>query len=215
MGRKRNRNTASHHKGVFKGGNVVDQTLIDAQDGEVVAAGFPTVKEFPLLKLPAEVREMIYEHLISAGHLSILRVSKMIKQEATSLLSQCATARINLDNPNTSQVAIPLAARITFSGILTLTAPDYIQHVDLRIGIPISRFLFRNKGLVHCFSGNRVPRKSCKITFKPGTNNTGERLSGEDVNEIVRMVATLPGFMKLTLKFASEVHIDYGGGWFS
>ena len=202
---------ASHHNGVLEGGNVVDQTPLDAQEEEVVAADFPMAKE-SLLKLPTEVREMIYEPLIEAGDLSILRVSKIIKQDAVPLLAKVATIRINLETPNISRVAIPLTARITFSGILTLTAPDYIQNVDLRIDIPIRRPYFRNKEVILCFSGNQVPRKSCKITFNPGVHNPAERLLGEDVNEIVTLVATLPGFRTLTLKLGFEAYIDNASG---
>ena len=205
---ERNPNMASQHNGVLEGGTAVDQRPADAQEEEVASADFPIAKEFPLLKLPMEVREMIYEPLIEAGDLSILRVSKIVKQEAVPLLSKVATIRINPESINTSHVAIPITARITLSGILTLAALDYIQNIDLRLNLPIRGPFFRNRELIFCFSGNRVPRKSCKITFNPGRDNVAQRLLGEHVYEIVSLVSSLTGFMMLTLKLEFQTYVD-------
>ena len=46
-----------------------------------------------LLRLPPEIREMVYTILFSCGHLDILRVSRMINAEAQLVFYQAAIAR--------------------------------------------------------------------------------------------------------------------------
>ena len=156
-------------------------------------------KPFPLLKLPPELRALIFEPLIQAGDLSILRVSKLINQEAVSLLSKGAIFRINnLKKGTNDRMTIAVAAKITLSGELTLSAPDYIQNIDVcldmvrRPGFPV------NTKLLQYFSGNQVARRSCKITILFGVLGAVPKPVGE--NKTYQVISSLTGFSFLTLK---------------
>ena len=153
---------------------------------------------FPLLKLPPELRAIIFEPLIQAGDLSILRVSKLINQEASSLVKKVAILRINLNRRINRQMTIDLTAKITLYGHLTLTAPDYIQNLDIcldmlrRPGLPV------NTKLIPYFSGNQIARRSCRITILFGI--LGPVPKPLEENTTYRVIASLTGFRSLTLK---------------
>ena len=76
---------------------------------------------FPFLKLPRELRDPVYRHLIRDGHVAILRVSKLVKKEASEFLSTHATLRIKLGFPHR------IICSELFSALVTPTA----QHVNL------------------------------------------------------------------------------------
>lgn len=195
---------------IFGAGQTIMDQLLDYAMGPCTTGYYQTVllplitrekakKPFPLLKLPPELRAMIFEPLIQAGDLSILRVSKLINQEAVSLLSKVAILRINNLNRRTNgQMTIALAAQITLYGDLTLMAPDYIQNLDIcldmvrRPGLPV------NTKLVQYFSGNQIARRSCKITILFGILGAVPKPLGE--NTTYRVIASLTGFKSLTLK---------------
>ena len=156
-------------------------------------------RTFPLLKLPPELRAIVFEPLIQAGDLGILRVSKLINQEAVSLLSKVAVLRINSNRRINRQMTIALTAKITLYGDLTLAAPDYIQNLEIcldmvrRPGFPV------NTKLIHYFMGNQIPRRSCKITILFGV--LGPVPKPLEENTTYRVIANLTGFRSLTLKF--------------
>ena len=161
-------------------------------------------RTFPLLELPPELRAIIFEPLIQAGDLSILRVSKFINQEAVSLLKKVAILRINKKRPGMHQTTIALTAKITEYGDLTWTAPDYIQNLDICFDI-VRRSGFRvNKEFIRYFAGNQIARRSCKITILFGFLGPVPNPLEEDTT--YRVIASLTGFRFLTLKFEySEV----------
>ena len=180
----------------------LDHALLVPRQEEVVSAEFPTKKPFPLLKLPPELRAMVYEPLIEAGDLSVVRVSKLVSQEAVPLLSKVARLRISLGHPNLSPVTLDLTASITLSGRLTLIAPDYIQHLEFHLNMPMIPLFPVDTKLIYCFSGNRIARKSCKITINLGTYRHIPRQLEE--NETYRVIAALTGFKLLTLKLENQ-----------
>ena len=153
---------------------------------------------FALLKLPPELRIIVYEFLIQAGDLSILRVSKLISREAISLLSKVAILRINLGRPVIDRVPFPLSGKIMPSGVINLVAPDYIQHLDLRINMVRNRKSPIDSHFILFFSGNTVARKSCNITVQCGLFQPfGDHL---EAYRPYQMIATLSGFEILTLR---------------
>ena len=162
---------------------------------------------FPFLRLPPELRVMIYEPLIQAGDLGLLRVSKLVNQEAVAYLKKVAILRVYLGRPVISRVALPLTAKITLYGILKLTAPDYIQHLELRIELTTpSRFTIDAK-LIQCFTGKEVARKTCKITIRFGKLGPNPPRIAE--NEVYRGIAALTGFEVLVLKLVYRADTAY------
>lgn len=188
----------------------LDHALLVPRQEEVVSAEFPTKKPFPLLKLPPELRAMVYEPLIEAGDLSVVRVSKLVSQEAVPLLSKVARLRISLGHPNLSPVTLYMTASITLSGHLTLIAPDYIQHLEFHLNMPDFPLFAVDTKLIYCFSGNRIARKSCKITINLGVYRHIPRHLEE--KETYRVIAALTGFKIVTLKLENQrdiVHDTY------
>ena len=49
---------------------------------------------FPLLRLPPELRQFIYEPLIVIGDLSVMRINKLVHNEAVNVLSKSAVLRL-------------------------------------------------------------------------------------------------------------------------
>lgn len=159
-----------------------------------------TDRTFSFLKLPPELRAMIYELLIQAGDLSILTVSKLISKEAVHRLSKVGILRVKLGTLTISNVTVALTAKMTLSGVLTLTAPDYIQHLDLCIDIVRRPWIAIDTKLIECFSGSQIPRRSCKVTMFFGI--LGATPYSMKVTQTYPVIATLTGFQRLTLKLA-------------
>ena len=167
----------------------------------------PVQKPFPFLMLPPELRGMIYEPLIQAGHLSVLRVSKLLNQETVPYLSKVASLRLNLGNSVYSQARdkvqkqiLALRVEVTLSDHLTLIAPGYIQNLELRLNMVEENQADYNidQRFIECFRGNTIPRKSCKITVKFGA--LGPIRGPMKWNEAYLAIATLTGFEILTLR---------------
>ena len=155
---------------------------------------------FPLLKIPPELRALIYELLIQAGDLSILRVSKLVSKEAVHHLSKVGILRVKLGQLTISNVTVALTAKMTLSGVLTLTAPDYIQHLDLCFNIVRRPWISIDTQLIECFSGSQISRRSCKITILFGL--LGATPCSMKESQTYPVIATLTGFKNLTLKLA-------------
>lgn len=110
-----------------------------------------------------ELRLMIYEHLIEAGDLGMLRISKLVNQEAFPLLSEVAILRINEPCPTMlSRVTLALTGSVTLCGLFTLTPPDYIQHLDLRLNMVHSQGFFINMKLMNWSVATELPESRAK-----------------------------------------------------
>lgn len=174
-------------------GDTCDQTVMDSPPTKAAAK-----TALSLLHLPAELRAMIYKPLIQAGDLSILRVSKHISQDAVPLLSSVAILRVTIGRKFSSDVTLPLTATISLSGVLTLTAPNVIQNLNLRIDLaPIVEYPV-NAGLIQCFGGSQIARGSCHIIMRFGV--FGLIPTSAEIFKIYEWIAALTGFKKLTLK---------------
>ena len=155
-------------------------------------------RTFPLLELPPELRAIVFELLIQAGDLSILRVSKLISQEAVSLLSKVGILRINLDKQIKRHMTIALTAKTTLYGELTLAAPDYIQNLDICLNLVPGPDIPVNTTLIQYFKGRRIARRSCKITILFGIQ--GPATNPLEENHPYRVISSLVSFKSLTLK---------------
>lgn len=184
----------------------LDQAMIVSRRGEG-PTDLSTNEASPFLKLPSELRTMVYAPLIATGDLSVMTVSKLISQEAVSLLSKVACLRIKLGCPNLCPVTIDLSATITLSGSLTLIAPEYIQHVDFHLNMATLGGPPIDPKLISCFSGNRITRKSCSITITLAIHQIVPYQLGND--ETYRAIAALTGFKYLVLKLEHERIADH------
>ena len=190
------------------GNNVaLNHAMITDSREEAVPNEIAIESIFPLFKLPPELRAMIYEPLIQAGHLSILRVSKLVSHEAVPLLSKVAILRVSIERPNRNSLALNLNATIMSSGLMTPIAPDYIQHVNLRLNLARATRPPIDPKLIFCFSGNTITRKSCIITIILGIYaSVPNRLERHGTYQAI---ATLTGFKVLSLQLERERNADH------
>lgn len=191
----------SSQRSVFGEEASLEQAMIVSQ-GEKGPTNLSTKNSFPFLKLPPELRTMVYEPLIAAGDLRILTVSNLVNQEAVSLLSKVASLRVKLGRRNLCPVTLDLTATITLSGALTLMAPDYIQHVNFYLDKTSFAEPPTDPKLISWFSGNRITRESCNITITLAIYHSVPHQVGE--NQICQAIAALTGFKMLVLKLEHE-----------
>ena len=163
-----------------------------------------TSKPFPFLKLPPELRDMIYEPLIQTGDLSILRVSKFVNKDALPYLSKAATFRITLGGRKHKRIIIPQITGVFISGNMTLLAPDCIQNLDIRLDIASRAIPNIDTQFLKMFSGKEISRKTCNITVKFGILGPVRHLLAKD--EFYSVVSTLTGFETLTLRLEDQQH---------
>ena len=180
------------------------QTMVSSLAARKTATGTS-----PLLKLPLELRTIIFEPLIQAGDLSILRVSKLMNQEAVLLLKKVAILRLNISGSDIYQTetTIALTATITLYGDLTLTAPEYIQNLDICLNMNRRTGPGLNTILVKYFSGNQIARRSCKIRIFFGP--TGPLREPLHKSAAYKAIASLTGFRFLTVKLVYFVNLCY------
>ena len=123
---------------------------------------------FPLLGLPSELRLLIYEALIAAGDLNIMRTNKLVHKEAENVLKKNAVLRMNFGYANrTSSASFPLTGNLNFTGALKIHATPTIQHVELRFNLAAVQGYLRYfdvyANLIKSFGGRDVARQTCTI----------------------------------------------------
>ncbi len=141
------------------------------------------------LRLPRELRDIIYCDALSAGSLGILTVSKFIHQEASQLVSKHAVLRINLG----------FASRTNWSQLGSGSVAS-VQHLDLHINARSEQFSI---GVISSLNGGLIVRKSGIITLHySGRTALGYIDSWH--NAYHRQLARLNGFESLTFVVAME-----------
>ena len=159
-------------------------------------------KTFAFLNLPRELRDIVYTYLIQAGHLSILRASKPLSKEALAIMPRVATHRIDLGSWNLSRASISLTNTMRLHR-LRLTAPYYIQNLDIRFDLVRRKGTQAEWGLIRSFSGDQIARRSCNITILFGVLGPLFRrpdFKGPEEDAACKVIASLTGFKTLTLK---------------
>lgn len=123
---------------------------------------------FPLLRLPLELRLLIYEPLIAAGDLNITRTNKLVHKEAENVLKKNAVLRMNFGYANrTSSASLPLTGNLNLTGALKIHAIPTIQHVELHFNLAAVQGYLRYfdvyTNLIKSFGGRVVARQTCTI----------------------------------------------------
>ena len=171
---------------------------------------------FPLLQLPSELRLHIYETLIAAGNLEIMRTSKLVHKEAANLLKKNGILRMNFGHVNrTSSASFPLTGRISLTGTLTIHAISTIQHVNLHFNLGAydsyrwSGPLDIYTNLIMSFAGNGIARQSCTVVLDLGLRNLFPgKLSFERETSLQALTA-LTGFKTFVFKIFREKDYDH------
>ena len=142
------------------------------------------------LQLPREVRDPIYHHSIVAGNLAILRLNKVVREEASQLLAKHAALRINLGFAN----------RTNWSELRSASVTPLVQYVDLRIKGTSDAIPF-DITVISGLLGKQVVRESCIVTLNYGK---GEGPDDSIWKTLYRRLARLDGFKKVVFKIVMD-----------
>lgn len=143
-----------------------------------------------ILDLPRELRDIIYRKSIAVGNLVILRVNKLVSEEASQLLLKHAVLRVDLgfvDRTNWVCLdRVPVAS---------------VQHVELQLNtgpgaLPI------NEDVIAAFGGNQITRESCEVTLNYGKEGSAPYHVYR--HRLYLQLAGLTVFKKLTVKIVVE-----------
>ena len=175
-----------------------------------MAVSPPTVqtmeKTFPFLNFPPEIRDVVYENLIQIGHLGILRVSKLVYQEAISFMPKVASHRVDLGEWTFKPWNVALVNLTRLHGQY-ISAPHFIQNLDITLNIVRRTDGYVDRGIINLFSGDQIARKSCHITILYGL--FGPLLRAPEDDDAYKLIAKLIGFKTLTLKLEYRKDKDH------
>lgn len=148
-----------------------------------------------LLKLPRELRDLIYGHSLRDGDLDMLVLSRQTHQEASEIIFEKGVYRLSLGfgklfkNPPLSR---PLAQKIRNLHI----------RVDGRSSL--MRPFKKQLPILRKFNGSRVERRNCLVTIWAEPANSGMR-----AQQAVYHLAELTGFERVVL----ELDFEWFGKW--
>lgn len=143
-----------------------------------------------LLKLPGEIRNMVYSDLLSSGHPQFLRTSKAIYIEGSGLIQEKGIYRMNFGFPNSINRSLP-SQRVV----------DTIRHLDIRANVsdigrtPFMIQDFPDIWLLQAFGGPRIGRDVCNVSFEsyPSINRIC-------VTRVCRSLRLLSGFERVVVR---------------
>ena len=176
---------------------IIDFEKIPARD---MLPPHSSKQNISFLQLPREIRDPIYRHSIIAGNFAILRLTKLVHEEASQFLPKHATLRINLGFVN----------RTNWSELRSASVTPLVQHVHLRIEGTSDAAPFD----ITTISGlldKQVVRESCFVTLEYGK---GAAPYHPNRRMVYRHLARLGGFKKLVFRIEIERYElgDFGGG---
>ncbi len=160
-----------------------------------------------LFIMPRELRDTVYDLVISSGNLSILQTSKIVREESTEVLYKRRIYHLNIHFAK----YVPL-----FS--LQKPIASLIQNVKIEINLSrkkVQRF-YHNIKQIRKFSGS-IPRQTCGVVtlFKPW-GRTIIRKTGviaPEYNLLMSYIRTLIGFSQLIIEFRIRGAYFHFFGW--
>lgn len=169
---------------------------------------------FPLLQLPPELRLLIYEPLIAAGTLSIIRTNKLIHEEVAKVMKKNAVLRMNFGYADrTSSASFPLTGSIDLTGALVIHATPLIQHVEVHFKMDAadgqSGYFDIYTNLIKSFGGRDIVRKSCTIFFDLGIFDCVPYERTFTPQSAWQAITNLTGFKTLALKIRRDRDLEF------
>ena len=179
---------------------------------------------FPLLQLPPELRLLVYAPLITAGDLSIMRISKLVHDEAVNLLKTHAVLRLFLRYAHRMSSAlafVPLVVGVNLKQSLTVYALPVIQRIELHLNQvttsiatgPRTEYPFRRfdvyAGVLKSFGGRDVTRHSCIIHLELGLYDCIPSEEDFSREQAWNAIAHLTGFKTLAFTIARKGDLAY------
>ena len=160
--------------------------------------------------LPRELRNTIYDLVISSrslGSLSILRTSKLVREESTEFLYKRRIYHLNIHFGK-------------YVPIFSLQKPtaSLIQNIEIKIDLApktVQRFRHNIKQ-IRKFSGS-IPRQTCvvDILFKDWEHTMSRRkgVIAPEYNLLMSYIRTLMGFSRLIIEFRVRCANFHFFGW--
>ena len=169
---------------------------------------------FSLLRLPLELRMLIYEPLIAAGALSIMRTNKLMHEEVAKVMKKNAVLRMNFGYADrTSSASFPLTGDINLTGALVLHATPLIQHVEVHFKMDAadgqSRYFDVYTNLIKSFGGRDIVRQSCTIFLDLGIFDCVPYERTSTPQKVWQAITNLIGFKTLALKIRRERDLEF------
>lgn len=134
---------------------------------------------FPLLRLPPELRQLIYEPLIVIGDLSVMRINKLVHNEAVNVFSKSAVLRLAFRySDRKASPWFPVKGIFHLTGFLELRATSAIQRVELHFNLTLHHLrtgqfntlrhlrtgqFNKYTNMITCLGGRTVARQWCTI----------------------------------------------------
>lgn len=143
-----------------------------------------------LHKLPRELRDLVFGHVIADGNMAILRASKQTSKEVSKLIFQNGIYRLGLGFGN--QVINPP---------LSPSLAKNIQSLKVRVN---SRSFFidgldEHLPILHMFGGSTIRRKNCIVTIVCCPYHCNM-----DASQVVPSLKDLTGFEQVILELDLE-----------
>ena len=176
----------------YLGQQMITETSLLEPDTIDFAAGLGPM----FLKLPREIRDIIFGRLLASGHTEFLRASKILSKEGTSLISKHGIYRTNIafnSKANCPKLSQPVV--------------DTVQNLHLRVNMRDYPFFglgtFPEKRIVEMFGNRYLCRKSCSVSLEI-------RYSTESMIplDVLNFLGTVGEFEDVTL----SIETDWFGG---
>jgi hypothetical protein len=121
-----------------------------------------------LIRLPREIRDMTYHHMVVDGSISIMQCSSAMQKEMSELLFDHGTCRLNFN----------FAQNMTLVPAIdpNQTTVDRIQNLSIRVNTRCNGTLGRptpQVDILSRFSGSTIQRKRCTVSFECWPTTTG------------------------------------------
>ena len=146
-----------------------------------------------LIRLPREIRDLVFAEPIAAGSVDFARASKALGVETSELVAKNGICRL--------AIGFPRHHELHHNPNIPQRIADRIQNVYIRVnsGAILSTRPARQLALLERFQGSRVARKSCRVVFECFFDT--HRMACSDVLEVVK---TYTGFEEVAVKIAVE-----------
>ena len=147
-----------------------------------------------LLRLPREIRDIVYHHMVVDGSVSIMQCSSAMQKEMSELLFDHGTCRLKLN----------FAKNMTLVPAIDPHQPtaDRIQNLSIRVNTRCNGPLGRptpQMDILSKFSGSTIQRKRCTVSFECWPTTTTMI-----AHDIIRKLKTFTGFEEVRLTIDLE-----------
>lgn len=143
-----------------------------------------------LIRLPRELRDMIYPKLIASGHTEVLRASPALMMEGAKFLPMDGICRMNFGDGQKIPTINP-----------SQSIADNIQNISINVSTHCGRILggLPEVEILEKFGGSQVLRNNCTVTFECWPTSSRMVASG-----VLNKLKTYTGFENIVVTIKLE-----------